>query len=59
MGGTSMATPHVAGALALELNGRPREPVADARILRSSAPGKISDVRGVSNQLLNVSGLGG
>ncbi|MCP2257110.1 Serine protease, subtilisin family [Streptoalloteichus tenebrarius] len=56
MGGTSMATPHVAGAAALYLGasgnaGKSPSEVADA-LLTATTPNKISDVKGSPNKLL-------
>ncbi|SHF69498.1 S8 family peptidase [Streptoalloteichus hindustanus] len=58
MGGTSMASPHVAGAAALYLGlsgnaGKSPAQVADA-ILADTTPNKISDVKGSPNKLLHV-----
>lgn len=55
--GTSMASPHVAGAAALYLSGHPRaapEQVAKA-LVKQAVPGKLSGVGpGSPNKLLNV-----
>ncbi|RZQ63507.1 PKD domain-containing protein [Amycolatopsis suaedae] len=61
MGGTSMATPHVAGALALEIHGKPNGSVADANaaVVNTATPDKISDIKGSPNKLLYVNELGG
>jgi subtilisin family serine protease len=61
MSGTSMATPHVAGALALRLTASPSESVSasNSKILDTSTPNKISDPRGTPNKLLYVNDLGG
>ena len=61
MSGTSMATPHVAGALALRLTASPSESVSasNSKILDTSTPNKISDPRGTPNKLLYVNELGG
>ncbi|WBB61229.1 PKD domain-containing protein [Streptomyces sp. WMMC500] len=59
--GTSMASPHVAGALALAVSADPGASVTDlnAAIVNSATPGKITDLRGSPNKLLYVGDLGG
>lgn len=59
MSGTSMATPHVAGALALAVTTNPAATVADLNgaIADSATPDVISDVRGSPNRLLYVGDL--
>ncbi|WP_410582020.1 S8 family serine peptidase [Amycolatopsis sp. lyj-108] len=61
MSGTSMATPHVAGAAALYLTANPSatpEQVTKA-LLDNATPGKISDPKGSPNKLLYTGFLGG
>ncbi|WP_433333216.1 PKD domain-containing protein [Spirillospora sp. CA-294931] len=60
-GGTSMATPHVAGALVLATAANPSISVADAnaKIMNSTTPNKITDIKGSPNKLLYVKDLGG
>ncbi|MFG2311803.1 S8 family peptidase [Streptomyces sp. NPDC048566] len=55
--GTSMASPHVAGAAALYLSGHPRAAPGQvaAALVKLAVPGKLSDVGpGSPNKLLNV-----
>ncbi|MFC6879454.1 MULTISPECIES: S8 family peptidase [Actinomadura] len=61
MSGTSMATPHAAGALALYLEGHPNATPQESRnaVVKAAQPGVISDAgSGSPNLLLNVSTLG-
>ncbi|GLW92918.1 S8 family peptidase [Actinokineospora globicatena] len=61
MNGTSMATPHVAGAAALYLSANPSatpQQVRDA-LVNNATSGKITDLKGSPNKLLNVSFIGG
>ncbi|MBT2207564.1 S8 family peptidase [Actinomadura sp. NEAU-AAG7] len=60
LGGTSMATPHAAGALALYLEGHPNATPQESRnaVVRAAQPGVVSDAGGGSpNLLLNVTAL--
>ncbi|MER6969125.1 S8 family serine peptidase, partial [Streptomyces halstedii] len=55
--GTSMASPHVAGAAALYLSGHPRAAPAQVAkaLMKQAVPGKLSGVGpGSPNKLLNV-----
>ncbi|MGH3241958.1 MAG: S8 family serine peptidase [Spirillospora sp.] len=61
LGGTSMATPHAAGALALYLEGHPNATPLEARnaVVDAAQRGVISDPgSGSPNLLLNVTALG-
>ncbi|GID26265.1 putative Ig domain-containing protein [Paractinoplanes brasiliensis] len=54
--GTSMASPHVAGAAALALDASPAMTPAQvsAYLVKNATPGKIKDVKGSPNKLLFV-----
>ncbi|RAS69136.1 peptidase inhibitor I9 [Lentzea atacamensis] len=57
MGGTSMASPHVAGAAALYLNANPNATPAQVRdaLVRAATPNKLTDIKtGSPNLLLKV-----
>jgi hypothetical protein len=61
MSGTSMATPHVAGAAALYLSANPTATPAQVRdaLVTNALPGKITNAgTGSPNKLLNVTKLG-
>ncbi|TDD75417.1 S8 family peptidase [Actinomadura rubrisoli] len=61
MGGTSMATPHAAGALALYLENHPTATPQESRnaVVKAAQPGVISNPgSGSPNLLLNVTALG-
>jgi subtilisin family serine protease len=61
MSGTSMASPHVAGALVLATSASPAISVADAnaKVVNTATTGKITDLKGSPNKLLYVRDLGG
>ncbi|MDQ3786226.1 MAG: PKD domain-containing protein [Actinomycetota bacterium] len=61
MSGTSMASPHVAGALALATSANPAISVSDAnaKVVNTATTGKITDLKGSPNRLLYVKDLGG
>ncbi|GGU62865.1 S8 family peptidase [Lentzea flava] len=54
MGGTSMASPHVAGAAALHLSANPAATPAQVRdaLVRAATPDKLTDIRAGSPNLL-------
>jgi subtilisin family serine protease len=57
MGGTSMASPHVAGAAALYLGANPSATPAQVRnaLVGAATPNKLTDIRtGSPNLLLKV-----
>ncbi|RZS30341.1 subtilisin family serine protease [Herbihabitans rhizosphaerae] len=60
-GGTSMATPHVAGALALAITADPSGSVSalNDKVVSTTTPNKITDIKGSPNKLLYVNDLGG
>ncbi|NUT98776.1 MAG: S8 family serine peptidase [Saccharothrix sp.] len=60
MSGTSMATPHVAGALALATSADPTISVADAnaKVLDTATTNKVTDPKDSPNRLLYVDDLG-
>jgi subtilisin family serine protease len=57
MSGTSMATPHVAGAIAIYLSTNPTATPAQVReaLISKAAAGKVTDLKGSPNVLLNIS----
>ncbi|MCX2948677.1 S8 family peptidase [Lentzea sp. NEAU-D7] len=61
MGGTSMATPHVVGAAALYVSANPSATPAQVRdaLVNNATTGKITDLQGSPNKLLNISFMGG
>ncbi|WP_374928743.1 cell wall-binding repeat-containing protein [Kytococcus sedentarius] len=61
MGGTSMASPHVAGAAALYLEANPEAQPAEVKqaILDAAAVDKLSGLKGSPNLLLNIQNLVG
>ncbi|WP_203901885.1 S8 family peptidase [Virgisporangium aliadipatigenens] len=56
MSGTSMATPHVAGAIAVYLSGHPTATPAQVRdaLVNGATAGKVTDPKGSPNKLLNI-----
>ncbi|PPK70463.1 S8 family serine peptidase [Actinokineospora auranticolor] len=61
MNGTSMATPHVTGGAALYLSANPSATPRQVRdaLVNNATSGKVTDLKGSPNKLLNVSFIGG